>query len=107
MWLSNVLPERPTDVDLLRALSFGAGESEALAVALGRPGTAVLLDEKRARRFAASRDIPVVGTVGVVLRAKQRSLISAVRPVLDALAQSGFRISEALYDGALERAGEA
>lgn len=106
-WLAEALVERQVEVDLLRALSFGAGESEVMAVALTRAGSTVLLDEKRARRFASERGIAVVGTVGVVLRAKQRGLVPAVRPVLDALVHSGFRMSDALYLGALDRAGEA
>jgi predicted nucleic acid-binding protein len=106
-WLREVQVERPSEVVLLRALTFGAGESEALAVALEHPGPTVLLDEKRGRRFAAECGIAVIGTAGVVLRAKQRELIPAVLPVLDALRDTGFRLSEALYQGTLKRAGEA
>ena len=106
-WLREVRVERPSEVTLLRALTFGAGESEVLAVALERPGATVLLDEKRARRFATKRGITVIGTAGVVLRAKQRGLIPAARPVLDDLLSTGFRLSDDLYEGVLERAGEA
>lgn len=105
-WLREVYVQRPSEVLLLRALTFGAGESEALAVALEHPGSTVLLDEKRARRFAADRGIAVIGTAGVVLRARQRGLISAVRPVLDDLLATGFHLSDALYRGTLNRAGE-
>ena len=105
-WLREVEVGRPGEVALLRALTFGAGESEALAVALEHPGTTVLLDEKRARRFARARGVAVVGTAGVVLRAKGRGLVPAVRPVLDDLLRTGFRLSDALYAGVLERAGE-
>lgn len=105
-WLREVHLGRPGEVLLLRALTFGAGESEALAVALEHPGSTLLLDEKRARRFAAARGIALVGTAGVVLRAKQRGLIPTVRPVLDDLLATGFRLSDALYQGALRRAGE-
>ena len=106
-WLGEVPVVRPSEVVLLRALSFGAGEAEVLAVALERPGSTVLLDEKRARRLAGERGVAVIGTVGVVLRAKRVGLIPAVRPVLDALVESGFRLSDGLYRGALQRAGEA
>jgi predicted nucleic acid-binding protein len=105
-WLREVPVERPSEVDLLRALTFGAGESEALAVALHTPGSTVLLDERRARRFATTRGISVIGTAGVLLRAKQRELIPAVRPALDDLLRTGFRFSDALYQGVLARADE-
>lgn len=106
-WLRSVEVEHPAEAELLRALSFGRGESEVLAVALRRPGAVALLDEKRARGFASARGVAVVGTVGVVLRARQRGVIAAVRPVLDDLIGSGFRLSESLYRAALSRAGEA
>ncbi len=106
-WLREIHVERKGDVELLRALTFGLGESEAMAVALDNPGCTVLLDEKRARRFASGRGIALVGTVGIILRAKQHRLVPAVRPVLDDLVNSGFRVSGALYAGALRRAGEA
>ena len=105
-WLREVGVGRPGEAALLRALRFGAGEAEVLAVALEHPGATVLLDEKRARGFARGRGLAVVGTAGVVLRAKQRGLIPAVRPVLDDLVGTGFRLSEALYAGVLARAGE-
>lgn len=105
-WLREVPVERPLEVALLRALTFGAGEAEALVVALTHPGATILLDDRRARRFATERGIAVVGTAGVVLRAKQRGLVPAVRPVLDSLLDTGFRLSEALYRGTLRRAGE-
>jgi len=105
-WLHDVAVGRPSEVLLLRALPFGAGEAEALAVALEHPGSTVLLDEKRARRFAAERGIAVIGTAGVVIRAKQRGLIPSVRPVLNDLLSTGFRLSDSLYAGVLRRAGE-
>ena len=106
-WLSEVRVERSAQVALLRELRFGAGESEALAVALERPGTPLVLDEKRARAFAARHGIDVVGTGGVVLQAKTLGLISAVGPVLDALTDTGFRLAPRLRHEIMLRAGEA
>ena len=105
-WLAEVRVERPAQTAVLLELRFGPGEAEALAVALERPGTALVVDERRARAFAARRGIAVVGTAGVLLRAKRVGLLRAVRPVLDDLLASGFRLSDALYRGVLERAAE-
>ena len=82
------------------------GESEALALAMENQGVTVLLDEKRARRFAAERGVVVVGTAGVVLRARERGLVPAARSVLDDLRATGFRLSDGLYHAVLKRAGE-
>lgn len=106
-WLAEIRVERPSQVAVFRELRFGPGEAEALAVALERPGTTLLLDERRARAFATRQGIEVVGTAGVVVRAKQVGAIEAVRPVLDALLASGFHLSDALYAAVLDRAGES
>lgn len=105
-WPLDIPVIRPSDVQLIRALSFGAGESEVLAVALELPDATVLIDERRARQFAAARHIAVIGTAGVVLQARRRGIIPAARPVLDQLINTGFRLSNALYEGVLRRAGE-
>lgn len=95
------------EVRELREQRFGPGEAEVLAYAFDRPETVVLLDERRARVVAARRGVTVVGTVGVVLRAWDMGRLGRVRPVLEALVASGFRLSTELYDGALRYAGEA
>ena len=105
-WLDERNVENVSQVALLRALRFGVGESEALALAMENQGVTVLLDEKRARRFAAERGVVVVGTAGVVLRARERGLVPAARSVLDDLRATGFRLSDGLYHAVLKRAGE-
>jgi len=50
--------------------------------------------------------IPVTGTVGLLIKAKQAGLVSAIRPILDALDANQFRIGEALRAEALRLAGE-
>lgn len=57
-----------------------AGEAEAIALALEHPGSAVLLVEQRGRAYAVTLGVPVVGTFGVLIRAKREGLIPAVHP---------------------------
>ncbi len=94
---------------LVRALRerVDAGEAEAIALAAELSAPAVLLDERRARRVAIEVGVPVLGTVGMLLRAKQRGHLHAVRPVLDALDAAGFHLAKSLRTEALNRAGEA
>ncbi len=61
---------------------------------------------KKARRVARQMGLKVIGTVGVILRAKQKGVIAAIRPVLIALGERGFRMAPALYGEALRLAGE-
>jgi hypothetical protein len=95
----------PIASDVLRA-SLGPGESEALGLALELKADAVILDDRPARRLALGLGLPVVGTMGILLRAKQTSLIPAVRPLLEKLLDVGFRLSPAIRDKVLTDAGE-
>jgi predicted nucleic acid-binding protein len=60
----------------------------------------------KARRVALSRNLPIIGTVGTLLLAKQLELISSVKEVLDALIVRGKRISPRLYQETLAAAQE-
>jgi len=87
--------------------SLGAGESETMALALERQIPWVILDDLDARQFGRSLGLEIVGTGAVLYKAKLKGLIPAVRPVLDALLATGFRLSPRLYRTLLSAAGEA
>ncbi|MEW6367813.1 MAG: DUF3368 domain-containing protein [Acidobacteriota bacterium] len=84
------------------------GESESIALAVDLTADLVPLDEKEARREAERLGLNVMGVVGVLLEAKARGLVSAVRPLLDSLRHdAGFWLSDAVYQSALGLAGES
>lgn len=85
---------------------LGAGESSVLALALQHPGTDVIIDDLAARKCAASLSIPVRGTLGIVLAAKQRGAIPEARPVIEDLVATGLYLSRKVLDAALSRVGE-
>lgn len=82
------------------------GEAEVLALALLQSARLVIMDERKGRRYARRLDLPLTGTMGVLLLAKERGLISAVSPSITYLQQSGLYFDEALIDQVLEMAGE-
>jgi uncharacterized protein len=85
---------------------LGAGEREVLWLATTIPGSMVFLDDGDARRAALALDIPVSGTLGILLFAKQKGLIGLVRPRLDLLDAARFRMAPRLRASVLDRAGE-
>jgi uncharacterized protein len=87
--------------------ALDAGEREVLGLALERHADLVVLDDLPARLLAEKLDIPVIGTIGVLLLAKQRGLLPAIRPSLDALRGVNFFLAERLYLRLLVLAGEA
>jgi predicted nucleic acid-binding protein len=89
------------------ALSLDAGESEAIALFWEKSADFLLIDEQKGRRIAARHGIKVVGTLGILLLAKQKGLVKVIKPHIELLRRSSIRISEYLYQKALEIAGEA
>lgn len=77
-----------------------------LAWGYANPGTTVIIDDLAAPRCAATYEIPVRGTLGLVLTAKKRGVIPEARPVLERLRQSGMYLSDVVLDQALALVGE-
>lgn len=82
------------------------GEAEVLLLGLQHPGSVLVIDDWYARRYAQERGITVIGTVGLILRAKRAGRIQAVRPILDELISAGFHISRQVFVDALRLSGE-
>lgn len=88
-------------------LELDAGEAEAIALAVEQAAGLVLLDERRGRHAASRLELTVAGTLGVLIAAKDRGLLTSMRPLLDALrTQAGFWIGDELYAAVLRAAGE-
>jgi predicted nucleic acid-binding protein len=83
------------------------GESEAIALAIELSADRLLIDDYQGRTVASRLGVKITGLLGVLLAAKRRGLIAAVKPVMDALiALPGFRVSNQLYADILRAAGE-
>lgn len=66
-----------------------------------------VLDDRAARNCAAAFSIPTTGTLGVLLRAKQDGLITALKPEIGRVLSAGSHLSGKVIQTALELAGEA
>lgn len=65
-----------------------------------------VLDDRVARRVARQVGIPLTGTLGLLVDAKQRALISAVAPLLDQLDRHKFHMSQRIRNAILKAAHE-
>lgn len=81
---------------------LGAGETEVLSLAKQKKGTAVV-DDRAARTACKALDIRVVGTLGVVLRARMRGRIKSAVEILKALQGAGLYLDENLIQTTLQR----
>jgi len=89
---------------LLDEIDLGEAETIVLARELGADW--VLMDEKKGRRKLTEMGLPKIGTVGILLKAKQVGLLTLIRPDLEQLHQRGFSISQAVIDAVLRQADE-
>jgi len=82
------------------------GEVETIVLASEMDADWVLMDEKKGRRKLSQLNIPKIGTLGILLKAKQLELIPLLRPEIEELQKSGFSISPSIVEAVLDMAGE-
>ncbi|WP_058557057.1 DUF3368 domain-containing protein [Thiohalocapsa sp. ML1] len=88
------------------SLVLDAGEAAAILLAEALSCRFLLIDERRGRAVARRRGVPVVGLAGVLLAAQRHGLVPSVAPLLAALAEHGYRLSDSLVREVLRLAGE-
>lgn len=104
-WIEVRALAQPLGSRVLRA-RLGPGESEAISLAIEVEARLLLLDDLAARRLALGLQLPIIGTLGLLITAKRKGLLEAVKPCLDMLLSHEFRVSTELYDRVLRDAGE-
>jgi predicted nucleic acid-binding protein len=82
------------------------GESEVLAWANQNSGYEAVLDDRAARNCALSLNIPVRGTIGVLLLARRLGHLKEITPVLQQLEKAGFRLDPTVISAAKKLADE-
>jgi len=82
------------------------GEASAIALGLETPDCTIVLDDLKARKIAESLKLNFTGILGIIVKAKQSNLISAVKPILQKLHQAGLRFSEEVEQDILKQAKE-
>ncbi len=82
---------------------LGAGETAVISVAMERGACTTVLDDAQGRKCARSMGLPVIGTLGVVLRAKRMGHVESATSVLKDLRNVGLYLDDTTIAIALQR----
>lgn len=75
-----------------------AGEAEVIALSMGMKPELILLDEVAGRMIAEFYKISLTGSIGCLVEAKRRGIVSTIRPLLDDMKiKAGFWVNPKLY----------
>lgn len=82
------------------------GEAAVLALAEELDGY-VVIDERIGRRYAKRLGLPLTGSLGLLVLAKERQLLASVGAAIDELLAAGLHLDSNLIAEVLKMAGEA
>lgn len=82
------------------------GEASAIALAMETKNSFLILDDLKGRKLASRMALNFMGTLGLLVKAKEYGIILKVKPYLDKIQLTDFRVSSALIDIVLEKTGE-
>ena len=66
----------------------------------------LLLDDLKARKLAVKLNLKVTGTLGVIHKARQIGVLENVKPIIEKLQATNFRISENIIEELLRKNNE-
>lgn len=82
------------------------GEAEAIALFKTIKADWLLIDDLKGRRYAKSLGLPVVGTAGLLITAKQKGFVPEVKSIFDALKKHRYYLSDDILKKAIDLANE-
>jgi len=99
--------KQPHDTENCRMLSqiLDAGEAEAIGLAK-QLGTLILIDEKAGRKVAHRESVICIGSLSVLIKAKQTGSIASAQPLIERLLQHGYYLDKKLIEQVLTACNE-
>lgn len=91
---------------VIKPEGLGYGELEAMALYSSLTADLLLIDDAKAKKIAYLNGMEVMGSLGVLLMAKQQGLISEISPLLRLLSASGIYFGDSIIRKVRELAGE-
>jgi len=105
--LKNFLKDKVINIDLnITQIGLGRGELEAITLYKDICADFLLIDDRRAKNFAKLNNVKVIGSLGVMILAKELGKVKTIREDLEKLLNSDIFISKNLIDRVLVSVGE-
>ena len=82
------------------------GEASIIALATEKNDSLLIIDDLKARKLAKHLGIRFTGTLGVINKAKALGLIDKIKPLIEKLRETNFRISDNIIENLLSRNDE-
>lgn len=104
-WVSIEEPTNKTYQKILEA-SLDKGEASGIAFAIEQTDCLLIIDDYKGRKYAEQLGIKITGTLGVIIDAKLSEYIESVKPLLDKIKKTDFRLTAELEKKTLEKSSE-
>ena len=104
-WVHIVSPANRSMQNILEKY-VDKGEASAIALGTEIEGCTIILDDYSARKMAEKLNLAITGTLGVIIKAKNDGIIISIKPFIERLKATNFRLSPSLYAEALKESGE-
>jgi len=88
-------------------IGLGKGELESIVLYQELNAKFLLIDDKRAKKFAQLNSINTIGSLGIILLAKESGLIDSVKKDLEKLKDKNLYISKELINKVIKLAKES
>lgn len=88
------------------AEELGKGEASSIALALEFEECLLIIDERKGRKIAEDLGIDTIGSLGILIKAKEKGVINEVREILELIDRTDFRISQSIREVVLKQSGE-
>ena len=88
------------------AKNLGKGEASSITLALEFDNSLLIIDERKGRKVAEEMKIEIIGSLGVLIKAKETGVIKSVKKILNLIDKTNFRISSSIKEQVLKKAGE-
>ena len=104
-WVKIKEPANKTYQSIIE-VTVDRGEASAIALAIEIDDCLLIIDDLKGRKYAKQLGLPIIGTIGLIVDAKLFGIIPSIKPLLEKIKRTNFRISEQLESILLEKAGE-